>query len=105
MASSDNKININVNHSSDVSFGDISINNNLPMPGEEQAELLEKISDLVKSEGDKQSAEIFAAFKEEIEKPKPRKSILQSLWSGLTLALPAVSQSVDIAGKILKLIS
>lgn len=101
---SDNKVIINIDESENVSIGDVSINNIQKISENEKKELLEKIEFIVRSQGNDESMEVYNGLKDEINKEKPKNAILRSLWLGLTTMLPALSQSVDIASKIIKLI-
>ena len=73
--------------------------------GDEVAEALRRIAELVQQSGDTAAAENFNAMTEELQRAEPRKSLLRSFWNGTQQALPVLTQMVDISAKIAVLIS
>lgn len=72
---------------------------------EETANALKKIAEEIVKSNNKDAAENFLLFNEELQKPGPKKSALRSLWSGITTALPTILQMTDVATKIDKLLN
>ena len=72
---------------------------------EETANALKKIADEIEKSNNKDAAENFSSFNEELQKPEPKKTVLRSLWSGITTALPTILQVTDVATKIDKLLN
>jgi hypothetical protein len=69
----------------------------------ETAKALSEIAKEVEKSGDKKAAEMLTAFSYELETPEPRKSVLQSLWSGLVGALPTIASLAEATAQITKL--
>lgn len=99
----ENRQSINIKNSKDVVLGDVVINNHLDMPAEEQVELLASIAKIVEKQGDETASALYQALQNELQERQPRKSVLQSLWSGLASAIPVLEQTADIALKVAKL--
>ena len=59
----------------------------------------------IEKTGNKEAAELFDCFNEELQKPNPKKSMLKSIWEGIEKALPSVLQITDLAVRISKIIS
>jgi hypothetical protein len=72
---------------------------------EETASALKKVAAEIEKSGNKEAAGNFDTFNEELQKPEPKKSVLRSLWGGITGALPSILQMTDVIIKISKLIS
>jgi hypothetical protein len=71
---------------------------------EETADALKKIADEIAKSNNEDAAEIFTLFNEELQQPEPKKSVLRSLWSGITTSLPTIVQMTDVVTKITKLL-
>jgi hypothetical protein len=72
---------------------------------EETADVLKKIADVIEKSNNEDAAENFTSFNEELQKPEPKKSVLRSLWSGITTSLPTIVQMTDVVTKIDKLLN
>lgn len=70
---------------------------------EETANALKKVAAEIEKSGNKEAAENFDSFNEELQKPEPKKSVLRALWGGVTGALPSILQMTDVVTKISKL--
>jgi hypothetical protein len=71
---------------------------------EDTALAIQKLADFIEQSGNKEAAELFNEFNKEASKKDPRKSILRTLWSGVTSVLPTVSTLGDVIIKIMKII-
>ncbi len=69
--------------------------------GEEDARLLQQITEEVEKSGNKDAVENMEGFHQEIQKPEPKKSLLKSFWNGVVTAVPALITNAD---KILNII-
>jgi hypothetical protein len=67
---------------------------------EDAAQALEIVKSLVEKSENKEAGELFDSFNEEIQKEKPKKSVLASLWDGLTKIVPLITQTVGLVDKI-----
>jgi hypothetical protein len=70
---------------------------------EETADALKKVADAIEKSNNKEAAENFDSFNEELQKPEPKKAVLSALWSGVITALPTITQMTDVVTKITKL--
>ena len=70
---------------------------------DETASALIRIAEEIEKSGNKEAAEIFDSFNEELNKPVPKPSILRTLWKGMISALPVLGQLTDVVAKISKL--
>jgi hypothetical protein len=82
-----------------------SFNNVKSVFDEGIADALKKIANEIERSNNKDAAENFDSFIEELQKPEPKKAVLRALWSGLTSILPTITQMTDVATKIDKLLS
>ena len=64
---------------------------------------LKKIEAEINNSGNKEAADVYTAFCEELQKNEPKKAILKSLWSGIISALPALNKLTDVVLKIMKM--
>lgn len=84
--------------------GDINISNSFNKMkdkfDEDAANVLIKVADIIRKEGNQDATEQFASFKEELEKEQPKKPILKALWEGIATAIPLIKSSVDIYDKV-----
>lgn len=69
----------------------------------ETAMALLRVAEEISKSGNKEAAELFEEFNEELQKPKPRQSVMKSVWGGIEKALPTIVQLVDVVAKISKL--
>ena len=67
------------------------------------ANALKVIAEEIEKSGNKEAAENFDSFNEELQKPEPKKSVLRALWGGITAALPSILQMTDLVTNISKL--
>jgi hypothetical protein len=70
---------------------------------EETANALKKVEEEINKSGNKEAAELFETFNEELQKPEPKKSILRTVWNGIQLALPTITQLTKVVADISKL--
>ena len=70
---------------------------------DDTAQALQQLAEEIEKSGNREAAETFEAFNEELQKPEPKKSILRSLFNGITEALPALSSMTDLIEKISKI--
>jgi hypothetical protein len=73
--------------------------------GADAAQLLIKVAEIVNNSGNPQANEQFSAFKEELEKEQPKKSVLKTLWEGITTTLPLIKTTADIYDKVKDIIT
>ena len=73
--------------------------------GNDTAEALARVAEEIAKSGNAEAGELFNGFNEELTKPEPRKAILRGLWTGVTAALPVLSQMTDLGERIAKLFS
>jgi hypothetical protein len=74
-----------------------------PQVDSELSDALRELADAVQASGSTAAAETYASFTEELERSEPRKSVLRSLWDGLTDALPSVLQMTEVVAKVTSL--
>jgi len=70
---------------------------------EETAAALKIVADEIERSKDRDAAENFNSFNEELQRPEPKKSVLRTLWTGVTIALPSILQMTDVVTNISKL--
>jgi hypothetical protein len=63
-------------------------------------EALRKLAEIITSSGNTQARELFKEFNNELAKSEPRKSLLRTLWDGITRELPALKDMTEIAVKL-----
>ncbi|MGA7384200.1 MAG: COR domain-containing protein, partial [Methylocella sp.] len=71
--------------------------------GEETANVLLKVAEVVADSGNEEAGEILDQLNEELAKPAPRKSLLKRSWDNLVQVLPTVTTVADAATAIAKL--
>jgi hypothetical protein len=71
--------------------------------GEETANALKCVEEEINKSGNKEAAENFESFSEELSKPDPKKSLLKTLWKGTLDALPSLAQLTSVVSSIVKL--
>ncbi|MET4177728.1 hypothetical protein ABIB99_008855 [Bradyrhizobium sp. LA6.1] len=67
---------------------------------EEVAKMLLDVEAAINKSGNKEAAENFESFNEELAKPEPKKSLLKTLWQGTLAALPTLKELPDVVAKI-----
>ena len=67
---------------------------------EDIAKALLQIETAINKSGNKDAAENFESFSDELAKPEPKKSLLKSLWQGTLAALPTLKELPDVIAKI-----
>jgi hypothetical protein len=72
--------------------------------GEDTAQALRKIGEVIASSGNKEAAELFDQLNEEIQRSPSRKSLLRNTWNGIVAALPAVTAIAGVTAAIAKLL-
>lgn len=72
---------------------------------EETANALKRVEEEINKSGNKEAAENFEAFSEELAKPEPKKSILKTLWEGTLAALPTLAQLSSVVNLVVRLFS
>ena len=72
---------------------------------EETANALKQVEEEINKSGNKEAAENFEAFSEELSKPEPKKSLLKALWKGTLDALPTLAQLSSVVNLIVRLFS
>jgi len=70
---------------------------------EETAKALLQVEEAVNRSGNPEAVENFDAFNDELGKPRPKKSLLKTLWSGTMAALPAIKELPEVVDSITKL--
>jgi hypothetical protein len=69
------------------------------------SEALRKLAEFIEQSGNKEAAENFNAFTEELQQSSPRKSLLKSFWNGMLAALPTLADLATVAGTIAALVA
>ena len=72
---------------------------------EETANAIKRIEEEINKSGNKEAAENFESFIQELAKPEPKKSLLKTLWGGTLAALPTLAQMSSVVSLIMKLFS
>lgn len=70
---------------------------------ESTALALVQVAEHIARSGNKEAAEMFSAFNEELQKDEPKKPVLRSLWDGMVRVLPDLATLADAASKISQL--
>jgi len=92
--------NVLVNHSTiEESFNKVKEQYDI-----ETAQALFHVEDKINKAGNKEAAELFESFNEELSKSNPKKSSLKVFWDGTLKALPQLGEMVDVVAKITQLI-
>jgi len=68
--------------------------------GKEAADALAKVAEIIQKENNPEAKELFESFNDELKKEQPKKSLLKTLWTGITTAIPLLKTSVDIFDKV-----
>ena len=69
------------------------------------SEVLRQLAEFIEQSGNKDAAENFNAFTEELQQPSPRKSLLKSFWNGMLAALPTIADLSTVAGTVAMLVA
>lgn len=72
---------------------------------DETANAIKVVAGEINRAGNKEAAENFEAFNEELLKPQPKKTLLKSLWEGTLSALPSLAQLSSVVNLIMRLFS
>jgi hypothetical protein len=72
---------------------------------EETANALKRVEEEITKSGNKEAAENFEAFSEELSRPEPKKSLLKALWKGTLDALPTLAQLSSVVNLVVRLFS
>ncbi|MDZ7963223.1 MAG: hypothetical protein RMY34_36125 [Aulosira sp. DedQUE10] len=72
---------------------------------DETANALKRVEEEINKSGNKEAAENFEAFTEELAKSEPKKSLLKTLWQGTLNGLPTLAQLSGVVSLIMKLFS
>jgi hypothetical protein len=72
--------------------------------GDDVAQALNRVEEEINKSGNKDAADTFNSFNEELQKPTPKKSVLQALWQGVLTAVPVIGQLTDVISRIKTLI-
>ena len=67
---------------------------------EEVAKALLDVEAEINKSGNKEAADNFESFSDELAKPEPKKSLLKTLWQGTLAALPTLKELPDVVDKI-----
>jgi len=70
---------------------------------EDIAQALKVVADEIEKSKNTEAAENFNSFNEELQKPEPKRSVLRTLWGGVTTTLPSILQMTDVVAKLSKL--
>jgi hypothetical protein len=66
---------------------------------EETANALLRVEAEINKSSNKEAAENFESFSDELSKPEPKKSLLKSLWQGTLAARPTLKELPDVITK------
>lgn len=72
--------------------------------GKEASDALVKVAEIINQANNSDAKELFSSMSEELKKEKPKKSILATLWSGITTAVPLIKSSVEIFNTVSSMI-
>ncbi|MFC2095081.1 hypothetical protein ACFLSW_01390 [Candidatus Bipolaricaulota bacterium] len=67
-------------------------------------EALVELAEIVANSGEADAGKLLDSFNEELATETPRKPVLQSLWDGMTKAVPAILAAAKIAETISRLL-
>ncbi len=68
--------------------------------GKDAADALIKVAEIINQSNNSEAKELLDSMHTELKQEKPKKSILTSLWNGITTAIPLVKSSVEIFDKV-----
>ncbi len=71
--------------------------------GDNEASVLAKIAAEIERSGNREAAELFDHFNEELQRTPSRKSILRNAWDGIIQMLPSIAKIADAASTMAKL--
>jgi hypothetical protein len=72
---------------------------------QDTAMALLRVAEEIDKSGNKEAADLFTNFNEELQKPEPKKPVLQVLWDGIVAALPDIAKMAEIGVSISKLLA
>jgi hypothetical protein len=55
------------------------------------------VAEEIEKSGNKEAAEMFDSFNEELQKPEPKKSVLRTLWTGMVEVMPTLAQLAGVS--------
>lgn len=64
------------------------------------ANALKVVAAEIEKAGNKEAAELFESFNEELQKPEPKRSVLRNFWNGIVEALPQLTSLAEVVVKI-----
>lgn len=64
------------------------------------AEAIKTVAEEIEKSGNREAAELFESFNEELQKPQPKSSVLRNCWNGIIEALPTLGKLTEIVAKI-----
>jgi hypothetical protein len=70
----------------------------------DQANAMKQLGEMVKESGNEEAGELYEALAQEVQKPEPKKSLMQRYWDGIKTILPLVANAAAITGVIDKLV-
>ena len=70
----------------------------------ELTEMLTELATIIAATRNHEAAEQFEAFREEAERERPRKAVLQTLWTSITALLPSIEKAADVVAKVVRLV-
>jgi len=73
--------------------------------GKEASDALVKVAEIINQSSNSDAKELFESMHAELKQEKPKKSILASLWNGMTTAVPLIKSSVEIFDKVSTMIN
>jgi len=64
------------------------------------ANAIKVVAEEIEKSGNREAAELFESFNEELQKPQPKRSVLRNCWNGIVEVLPMLSELVGVVAKI-----
>ena len=64
------------------------------------AKALKIVAAEIEKSGNKEASELFEGFNEELQKPKPKRSVLRNFWNGIVEALPQLASLAEVVVKV-----
>ncbi len=113
MTGSDHSVHVNVSGSGRIGGPVVGgIGNRVVQGGpadaaasEELARALDRLREIVLASGNADAVDNYQAMTEELQRDRPRASLLRSFWQGIRNALPTVTELVDLSAKLSSLLS
>lgn len=99
--------NIFANNSTVINESDVrdSFNKVSQSVSPDAANLIAEVAKIVQAMGDRNAQELFESFISEVNQPKPKKSVLTSLWDGLTRTAEGGEKLIGFSEKMLQIIN